>query len=121
MPADLELRPDGTLLCAGVPIAICSLFLLLLNIAETDDLHQICHRHSFRLHPVRGVSMPLALASGLGVVAIGSSVAQLTYYGYWVRSPRETWLSAAAVAATQLVFVAAFVFWVGRSHRAPLL
>lgn len=115
--------PDGwsTIVISGGPIAICSLFLLALNVTETDDLRQLCNSYSFGLQQGRGANILLALAVVLGVVAIGSSVALLVYFGSWLRSPGETWLAAAAAAATQFVFVAAIVFWVGRSHNASLL
>jgi hypothetical protein len=104
----------------GVPIAICSIFLLVLNVTETDDLRQLCHSYSFGLQQ-RGSGLLVVFAAMLGLMAIGSSVAILVYYGSWQREPSETWLSAAAAAATQFVFVAAIVFWVGRSHNASLL
>jgi len=56
-----------------------------------------------------------------GGSAVVSSAAVLVFYGRWERSAGETWLAAAGVAATQFVFVAAIVFWVGRSHNASLL
>jgi hypothetical protein len=103
-----------------VPIAICSIFLLVLNVTETDDLRQLCHSYSFGLQQ-RGSGLLVVFAAMLGLMAIGSSVAILVYYGSWQLEPSETWLSAAAAAATQFVFVAAIVFWVGRSHNASLL
>ena len=99
---------------------LCSLFLLVLNVTETDDLRQLCHSYSFGLHQ-RGAGLIAVLAVMLGLLAIGSSVALLVFYGSWQRQPSETWLCAAGAAATQFVFVAAIVFWVGRSNNASLL
>lgn len=115
--------PDGwsTIFISCVPIAICSLFLLALNVTETDDLRQLCNSYSFGLQQGRGANILLALSTVLAILAIGSSIALLIYFGTWLRSPGETWLAAAAAAATQFVFVAAIVFWVGRSHNATLL
>ena len=107
-------------LSAGVPIALCTFFLLALNATETDDVRQLCHGYSFGLQH-GGVSSVLILAATLGVVAVGSSLALLLFYGCWMRAPGETWLAAAAAAATQLIFVAAIVFWVGRSNNMSLL
>jgi hypothetical protein len=115
--------PDGwsTIVISGVPIGICSLFLLVLNVTETDDLRQLCNSYSFGLHQGRSANLLLALASVLGVLAISSSAALLVVSGRWLHSPSETWLAAAACAGTQFVFAAAIVFWVGRSHNASLL
>ena len=115
--------PDGwcTIAISAAPIAIGSLFLVVLNATETDDLRQFCHSYSFGLQQGRCATLLVGFATGLGVLAIGGSVAVLLYYGSWLRSPGETGLAAAAVAATQFVFVAAVVFWVGRSHNASLL
>ena len=103
-----------------MPIGLCSLFLLVLNVTETDDLRQLCNSYSFGLQQ-RGSNLLLAIAAVLGTLAISSSCALLVFYGRWQRNPGETWLVAAAAAATQFVFVAAIVFWIGRSHNASLL
>ena len=115
--------PDGwsTIVVSGAPIAVGSLFLVVLNATEIDDLGQFCHSYSFGLQQGRCANVLLALSTGLGALAIASSVGLLLFYGSWLRSPNETWLAAAAVAATQLVFVAAIIFWVGRSHSGNLI
>jgi hypothetical protein len=116
--------PDGwsTIAISATPIVIGSLFLIALNSTEIDDLRQLSFNYSFGLQQGRCANLLLGLSAGLGVLAIGGSLTILLFYGSWLRSPGgETTCAAAAVAATQFVFVAAIVFWVGRSHNASLL
>jgi hypothetical protein len=115
--------PDGwsTIIVSGAPIAVGSLFLFVLNATEIDDLGQFCHSYSFGLQQGRCANLLLGISAVLGALAVASSVGLLLFYGSWLRSPGETWLAAAAVAATQLVFVAAIIFWVGRSNTGNLI